>query len=504
MSSQQPSNSALRPFAAAPDVNRYFPAAAMEEARLRIGRSILRGEGPVLVIGAGGLGKTLLLQVLAQQFGKEIVPVHLMGGQLVTRRALLQMTLFQLGLPYKEMDESELRLSLLAHLQNATAKPLRILLMVDEADALPPRLLEELRALTNLCVNGQMQVNLVLAGDSRLEEQFADPKLELFSQRIAARCYLSALGREETFQYVRAQVIAAGQDPQALFTDDALEAVFAATDGVPRLVNQLGDQLMWMVQETGVSPLDELIVQQAWSELQQLPAPWNTQEKETQTSEVEFGELHPEDVIVEEVVFDEEDYSTDYEDDLPASIPINTPNSFEHEGPTEQVVDATTLELSEDFVQKFDDLQTREPECQSGAALSISSTNPFAETFESEEIVLDRYSAFETLLLAEAPRVMNESDASFSQQLQEYESSDAEMPRVEQVAPTNAENGAQPTELPEETQVVESTGLIQTESAGELLVIEEGSSVDNRVVSGQKFRQLFSSLESANAASCTG
>ena len=137
------------------------------------------------------------------------------------------MILFQLDLPYREMDESELRLSLLACLQPQNAAPQRILLLVDEADALPPRLLEELRALTNLSSGGQLLVNLVLAGNSTLEEQFADPKLELFSQRISARCYLSAFGREETFQYVRAQVTAGGADPQSLFTDDGLEAIFA-------------------------------------------------------------------------------------------------------------------------------------------------------------------------------------------------------------------------------------------------------------------------------------
>lgn len=502
MASQQPAASTSRPFAAAPDVNRYFPSAAMEEARLRIGRSIMRGEGPVLVIGSAGLGKTLLLQVLAQQFGRELVPVHLMGGQLVTRRALLQMTLFQLGLAYKDMDESELRLSLLAHLQKPAEKPMRILMMVDEADAMPPRLLEELRALTNLCVDGQMQINLVLAGNSRLEEHFADPKQELFSQRVAARCYLAALGREETFQFVRAQVSAAGQDPQELFTEDALEAIFGATDGVPRLVNQLGDQLMWMVQETGVAPLDELIVQQAWSELQQLPAPWNTQEKETQPTEVEFGELRPEDVIVEEVVFDDDDYSAEYEDDLPASIPINGSQPFEADL-QDEASHVATFDVTEDLVQKFDALEPVRVDAIGNDHLSITSSNPFAETFESEEIVLDRYSAFESLLLAEAPRVVNQSDASFSQQLQEYQTPEREVPRVENIAVANPIAVEPLDEMPEVSPSVDSS-LLPPDSPGELLVIEESSSVENRIVSGQKFRQLFSSLENANNASCIG
>ncbi len=291
-----------RPFIAAPDASRYFPSAVAEEARQRISRAIARGEGPALLIGAAGTGKTLLLEVLAEQFGdlREIVP--LAAAQICTRRALLQMVLFQLDLPYRGMDEGELRLSLLEHLQPGDKSPRRLLLLVDEADSLPVRLLEELRVLTNVAREGETLVSLVLAGSPILEERFADPQLTGFSQRLSTRCYLSAMGREETFQYVRAQVAATGMDPDALFARDGLEAIFGATDGVPRLVNQLGDQLMWMAHETGNTPMGGEVVQQAWSELQQLPAPWNTPPVAAPATEsvVEFGELSAEGEFLEE------------------------------------------------------------------------------------------------------------------------------------------------------------------------------------------------------------
>ena len=74
----------------------------------------------------------------------------------------------------------------------------------------PTRLLEELRALTNITANGQVLVSLVLAGKPALEERFSEPELDAFSQRISQRCYLAAFGREETFQYLQSQVLAAG------------------------------------------------------------------------------------------------------------------------------------------------------------------------------------------------------------------------------------------------------------------------------------------------------
>src|SRR5688572_16335753 len=125
-----------RVFATYPLVARYFAAAAIEDARQRLTRIIDRGDGPGLVIGAPGTGKSLLLQVLATQYHSKIDVVLLACARLCTRRALLQAVLFELGLPYKTRDEGELRLSLLDHLLSEDC-PAGLLLLVDEAQALP-------------------------------------------------------------------------------------------------------------------------------------------------------------------------------------------------------------------------------------------------------------------------------------------------------------------------------------------------------------------------------
>ena len=481
----------------------------MEEARQRVARSVQRGEGPVLVIGSAGLGKTMLLEVLTQTFRDSLRVVALTGGQLCTRRALLQMILFQLDLPYRDMDESELRLSLLSYLQPHTTEPRSILLLVDEADALPPRLLEELRALTNISASGQLLVNLVMVGNATLEEQFADPKLDLFSQRIAARCYLAAFGREETFQFVQAQVLSAGYEPTTLFTPDGLEAIFAATDGVPRLINQLGDQLLWTVAETGYSPLDGPIVQQAWSEIQQLPAPWNTQTAEPASSEVEFGELSFDATESDEVVFDDEPtYALDDDDDLPASIPINATQAILSEIESQPREPVETVDVTDEVLEQLNVMNADEP------VDAPTARNPFNEVFDSEEIVLDRYSAFESLLLAEAPRVMNQTDTEFSEQLQQFEAQPIAATPVAIELTTPVEPvvvEVNPTEAPIDaafTTEHQVTPLLATQPApadpGEVLILEESEAPQTSVVSGQKFRQLFSSLEAGGSEPCFG
>ena len=106
--------------------------------------------------------------------------------------------------------------------------------------ALSTALLDELRVMTNL-VRGGVAASAAGAGRLRRRSKKVSPirSLESFSQRLSARCYLAPFSREETAQFVRAQVAAAGATPDDVFAADACDAVFDATDGVPRLVNQV-------------------------------------------------------------------------------------------------------------------------------------------------------------------------------------------------------------------------------------------------------------------------
>src|SRR5262245_15774295 len=179
-----------RPFSAAPSADCFISTGSLEPARQTLIRCIDRAEGPGLVVGPAGTGKSLLCQILAEQFRGRFQVAHLAGARLCTRRALLQNILFELKLPYREMDEGELRLSLVDHLEPRSGGPEGLLLLVDEAHTLPLRLIEEVRLLTNVVRDGQSRVRLFLAGGMALEERLASPKLESFHQRIAARCYL--------------------------------------------------------------------------------------------------------------------------------------------------------------------------------------------------------------------------------------------------------------------------------------------------------------------------
>ena len=153
-----------RPFASVPQIDHYFPATAIEGARTTLARCIQRGEGAGLVIGPSGTGKTLLCLLLAEQFRRSFQVVMLNSGRLSTRRALFQAILYELGRPYRGLDEGEARLAVVDYLMAGDGSSRGMVLLVDESHTLPLRLLEEIRLLTNLVQGSQPLVRLVLAG----------------------------------------------------------------------------------------------------------------------------------------------------------------------------------------------------------------------------------------------------------------------------------------------------------------------------------------------------
>ncbi len=292
--------SADRPFRATPDTKFYFPSDSIEQARQTVVRAVLRAEGPCLVLGGAGLGKTMLCQVIANDvYGRfDIVKLHASG--LCSRRALLQSILFELQLPYRGLSEGELRMSIMDRLSpSPETAPNGILLLVDEAHTLSPKLLEELRLITNFARNGQPRARLVLIGNMRLEDTFAHPQMDSFNQRLAARCYLQPMTREQTMEFVRHQLRTVQIEPATIVTNDALRTLYAASEGVPRLVNQVMDHALVLGITSGQCPISASLIEEAWSDLQQLPAPWHSsnaiEKPTTSTSQIEFGELRDED-----------------------------------------------------------------------------------------------------------------------------------------------------------------------------------------------------------------
>ncbi len=356
-----------RPFSFAPQVEQYFPGRAIESARQTLVRCIERAEGIGLVIGPTGTGKSLLLQVLAARFRSTFSVALLANSHLPSRRALLQAILFELGLPYRGMDEGELRLSLIDHITDGASQGM--LLLIDEAHLLPLRLMEEIRMIANVARQGQPQVRIVLAGGAALEERLTSPKLTSFAQRLSARCYLESLDLGETVAYIRAQLSTAGGNANEVFSELAMETVFRATDGVPRLVNQLCDHALVLAYAGGQDRIDVAGIEEAWADLQQLPSPWN----EVNRFDVPAA---GQDGVVEFGVLGEANESDESEPTMLRMENVAAAESAEPEF-VPQARQASEVELT-----------------------ITSTTDPFAESFAEEEVIMNPYAAIDETRLA--------------------------------------------------------------------------------------------------------
>ncbi|WP_442482578.1 ExeA family protein [Aeoliella sp. SH292] len=424
-------NSRERVFPTHARVERYYPAAAAEHAREVLGRCLDRGEGPALLIGSPGTGKSMLLNVLADDLGKNRPVVFLTSAQLCTRRALLQSILFELGQSYRQRDEGDLRLALMDYLRSGDTAKSGVLLLVDEAQSLPVRLLEEIRILGNTAHQGVPIVRLLLAGSAPLEETFNEPEIEAFNQRIAARCYLAPLNHHDTVQYVRGHLAAAGASPDQLFTADALDSVYRATDGIARLVNQVCDRALVLAAAHKQKQVTKDIVQGAWADLQQLPTPWNLPDA------VEFVESHADDDDTDIVEFGP--LSDDHADDRasyamkPAarihqpelSHDLDLDDELELEPEEVESLAVTTVDtaptLRRSALVSVKD-ETAKPQATTQPQPTAPPKAPsvddlFGDSFEEEEMVIDEFLGLEQTIPPSRARVSSACDAELSRML---------------------------------------------------------------------------------------
>ena len=291
-----------RPFTSTPYVKHYFPASAMNQAFGQASICIERGSGPVVAIGDIGTGKSLLLAKLESEYQTKLQVVNLVCSGVSNRREFLQNILFQIGKPFNMDSETELRFAVIQSAQPTEAFPNGLLLLVDDAEMLTADIFDEMRALSNVVVDGSPQVRLVLAGRKSLEELLADPALASFSQRIASRVFLTNLSREETAAYVVEHINRVGGDGQTVFPSETAAKLHELTDGCPRLINQVCDFGLILAGTRGSTTVSATLIEEAWNDVQSLPMgsgsmPSASQSQPTETTEenewtlIEFGQL---------------------------------------------------------------------------------------------------------------------------------------------------------------------------------------------------------------------
>jgi general secretion pathway protein A len=240
------------------------------EALFRMRYAIHHRKGCAVLTGNSGCGKTTLTRALVRELDPQRFDVALITNPLSSPADLLREILFQLGVRTTATDKPGLVRALEARLFDNLQKARDTVVIVDEAQLIEDDdVFNELRLLLNFQTNDRFLITLVLSGSAELLQTLRrHPHL---AQRCVVRAGLEPLDREQTAHYVHHRLVTAGRESETL-TDDAVDELFAATGGTPRLINTVCDLTLFVGAAAGLSRVDATLIRQVAEDMTAVPA----------------------------------------------------------------------------------------------------------------------------------------------------------------------------------------------------------------------------------------
>ena len=246
-----------KPFQLTPDPRFWFATASHRKALAYLSYGLAQGEGFVVVTGDIGAGKTTLLGHLLDTMDRTPVHVVQIVSTAVEASDLLRLVASQLDVETGGMDKAQLLIAIERGLHAVARTGKRTLVVVDEAQALPIDSLEELRMLSNIQAGGHALTQIVLIGQPEFRERLnGSDRLEQLRQRIIAIHHLDPMDADEVADYLAHRLSLVGWQGRPDFSDDAFEALYEATDGVPRRLNLLAARVLLHAAVTGEDLID--------------------------------------------------------------------------------------------------------------------------------------------------------------------------------------------------------------------------------------------------------
>jgi general secretion pathway protein A len=233
-----------KPFQLNPDPAFFYASKGHNSAHAFLKYGVYQGEGFIVITGDIGAGKTTVLRALVEELDpRKVVAAQLVSTQLEADD-LVRSVAVAFGLPVKGVDKAQLLSTLEAYLTSLAVESKRALLVVDEAQNLAPRAMEELRMLSNFQLGDHALLQSFLVGQPELRDLLRAPDMQQLRQRIIASYHLGPMDAAETRGYVEHRLKVVGWNNDPAFEDAAFAAIYAETGGVPRRINQLCNRLL--------------------------------------------------------------------------------------------------------------------------------------------------------------------------------------------------------------------------------------------------------------------
>ncbi len=247
------------PFRLTPDPAFLYMSKHHARAKAYMESTIWFTDGFVVITGEIGSGKTTLIETFMRELEKDVVVAQINQTQ-VTVVEFLQSVLAQFGFHPFRMKKAELLATLNQFLIEQYANGRRVLLIVDEAQNLSNRVLEEIRMLSGVETTKEKVLRIILAGQPELNDKLNSPGLVQLAQRIRLRFHLTALSKQDMAAYIQHRLEVAGSQGREVFMPDTFPLIYRYTGGVPRLVNTLCDTAMMAAfgQERDVIQIEDI------------------------------------------------------------------------------------------------------------------------------------------------------------------------------------------------------------------------------------------------------
>ena len=252
-----------KPFNTTPDPKFLFFTAGHREALAQLVYGVQEAKGFIVMSGEIGTGKTTLLHALLRQLEGTSTAVAFVFNSMLGFDGILEYMLRDFGIE----KGGETRAARLFALNNFLIDRRRTnqntVLIIDEAQNLAPSTLEEIRLLSNFESPTGKLLQIILAGHPELDAKLALPELRQLRQRVALRCTIPLLTREETRELIRTRLRIAGARDVGLFTDRAVRRIAEWSHGVPRLINIACDHCLLVGYADEKKRIDRDIVDRA-------------------------------------------------------------------------------------------------------------------------------------------------------------------------------------------------------------------------------------------------
>jgi general secretion pathway protein A len=232
-----------KPFNLTPDPDYLFMSQGHENAYLHLEYAIAENKGFVVITGEIGSGKTTLINFLLRHLPKETC-VGVVNQTHVLPAQFLRMICREFEVEVDGTDKADVLSAFHGFLLKQFSEGNRVVLIIDEAQNLPLKTIEEIRMLSNLESEKSHLLQIIMAGQPELNTLLQRKALEQFAQRVTVYCHLAALNEQEVRDYVRHRLNVAGAMDLEMFGKDAMEAVYTYSHGIPRMVNIICDSAL--------------------------------------------------------------------------------------------------------------------------------------------------------------------------------------------------------------------------------------------------------------------